>query len=151
MADPPRAARMVLSPQSRVNDTIALFDSYGLEVKKDGLILFSGALFFLSPGCVFESRPYFVPSMKAWESFTQQQTFFPKIDPSLSVRMVRWQPSPDNPRTLTTHTRWPFYVDDPLAVYFSLEDQWWEFGFTPGSMYEERRIQDYWNQHADPA
>ncbi len=64
-------------------------------------------------------------------------TLFPKIDPTVSLKLVRYSPPPsDAPED--DRSRWPFFVEHPVSAFFQIGDQWWLFKFNPSKSYEER-------------
>ena len=120
---------MVYSPESKLDDIRSLMDSYALEVWKGGLLFIAAPLHW----CKYGDQP-----MKPFDGT------FPAIDTAVELRLVRWEP-PQRDDILEgireRQTRWPFFVNSPMAIKFALADQWWEYHFSPGKMYKNRRFE----------
>jgi len=122
----------LFSPESRLNDIMALLDSYAVEAWKDGLVYFRAPLHFCK---LRESAP-----PKTIESV---QDSFPTIDKTLDVRLIQYEPPIDDDfleGIRERYTRWPFYVQDPLRIMLYVGDQWWDYIFSPGRTYQDRQI-----------
>jgi hypothetical protein len=116
---------MEFSAESKLADIRACLDSYGLSVTKNGLLYLQCPLHFLELG----------PHPKTWD--------FNKIDESLNLRMIRYEPPTDDDfleGIRERNHRWPFYVHQPMSVFFCLGDNWWQYSFTPDKTYVERHI-----------
>ena len=123
---------MYLSPDSHYSDVRALLDSYAVEINITGLTYLRIPLYFCQMG---------VPTIPA--SFTAGHIQGPVLDETTEVKMLKYEPSHDDDDGTsdnTHHTRWPFFVENPLSIQFFLSsDQWWEFKFIPEEMYTERK------------
>lgn len=110
---------MIWSPESRLADITAALESYAVQVKKDGLVYQQGPLYWC----------------ERIEVNMKECPFFPVVDRKIELSLIRWA----SPEFNRGH-RWPFFVDEPLELCFTLGDQWWSYKFTPGKTYEERHI-----------
>ena len=110
-----------LSPSSEVADVGALFDSYAVEVKKDGSTLLRVPLWMCD-------NAYPAAHTRAGLSFTRD---------GVSISLVQYAPPFDEEPGVTRKcaTRWPFYVNAPLEVTIRLGglQQW--YVFSPGPRY----------------
>jgi len=112
-----------------LTDVVALYDSYAVEVKKDGLVLLRIPLWMCDNRDRAENTP-------------EGLSFNTKVDFSLSLSLVQYAP-PFNEEpgvTRKSKTRWPFYTDAPLEVLPQLGDQWQQYTFTPGRRYRDRTM-----------
>lgn len=129
--------KFLISEDSTIADVRALMDSYSVEVLKDSLVIFRGPLHaceMIERG-PFEATKY--QAEKLWD-FT-----FPVIDESLELRLIQYEPPTEEDALEGIHeraTRWPFFVNSPLVIHFAIGEQWWQWTFTPGKVYDVRSI-----------
>ncbi len=119
---------MRFSPESRLSDIRALLDSYAVELWKDGLL--------------YRRCP--IHSCDMYEGQGMLKEFsLPAIDYRIDVRMCTFEPPAKDflAGIRERRTRWPFFVEYPLSIVFWVADQWWQYGFTPGKQYEDRRME----------
>ena len=116
--------RILISSESRLSDSIALLDTYGVQVWNHGLLLQQGPL------CYCANYESLIRPLK------EAADLFPVIDQTIEVRLIHWPLS-------ERKDRWPFFVESPLKILLTLGDQWWEYAFSPGRMYEERGWDSY--------
>lgn len=116
-----------LYSENRIGDVMAFLDSYAVEVWKKGK--------------VYLRAPVVQCSYDAFCAFDNNGNLNPQIDWSLDLRLVPYGP-PDvgDEQARDAKNRWPFFVEYPFRICFAIGDQWWEFGFTPGKVYQERRM-----------
>jgi hypothetical protein len=110
---------------NQLGDVMAFLDSYAVEVWKEGKVYLRApvAQCGYNPLCAFGGN------------------LNPQIDWSLDLRLVPYGP-PDagDGQVHNTKNRWPFFVEHPFRIFFAIGDQWWQFHFTPGKTYQERRV-----------
>jgi len=114
--------RIRFSPQGRVNDIKAFFDSYTVDVWKDNLL----CVRIPAHNCNME-LPLPATELK-----------FHAIDNRVNIRLSHYEPVLELDEL--SNTRWPFYVDYPLDVRLYLGDQFWVYKFSPGKTYTEREM-----------
>ncbi len=106
-----------------LSDLRAALDSYAVEVIKDGKVHRRAPLHSIKP-----YGPYCNPLPLDFK-FT-----LPAIDYKIEVRMYLYRVSAGS------FARCPFFVESPFTITFLLSDQWWEYKFTPGKKYEDRKL-----------
>lgn len=121
---------LTFSPESHLSDIRAVMDSYGIRLTIEDKVYFQAPLHFCEHG---DEKPV--------EYLTHDSQLFPKIDGRIKISMIQYTP-PEEDDVLEgireRNTRWPFFVEQPLAIMFTFGNQWWEYRFTPGKKYEER-------------
>ena len=121
---------MRFSAAAHLSDVRALLDSYAFELWKHGWLWRAGPLHVCE---LAEDDAAFPPL-----------TPIPVFDKSLDLRLVRYAPTADQKDLLAgireRSARWPVWVEYPVAIVFTLGDQWWQYQFTPGNTYEERTV-----------
>lgn len=118
---------MTIEPSSQLSDIRALLDSYAVEVKKNNQTYLRAPIFMVDMPGPLESQP-------------RGTDLFPAIDKTITLRLCRFEPAPEDRQHQRPYTRWPFFVEHPLTILFTLEAQFWQFYFSPGRQYEEREI-----------
>lgn len=122
-----------ISRRSYYSDLAALSDSYGIEVKKNGLVYCRAPIwFFIQDG--FRTLDPFSKTSPV------EDCFYPAIDQSFQISLVQDTPFPEEDGRQTFNTRWPFFVEAPLDLSVIYGRQFWTFIFTPGNEYRERRL-----------
>jgi hypothetical protein len=114
------------SPESHLSDIRALMDSYAVEV--------------FNQSRLYIRCPLHHCGLDEGQSFSSN--LFPAINWALEVRLCQWNPPVKDflERIRERNTRWPFFVEYPLTIRLRIGDQWWEYAFSPGKTYEERRF-----------
>ena len=124
----PMKPTFIISAEATLSDSRALLDSYAVELRKDGVVMFCGPL-------------HFCEMTETGRETSWDVRLGP--DPSLDLRLVRYEPPAEDDfleGIRERATRWPFYVHEPLIICLSVDEQWWQWTFTPGKVYEERRF-----------
>lgn len=124
---------VTFSPEAYLDDLRALLDSYAVKLSKNGLDYLCCPISFIrnTDGIGFSSP---VPESKRSYFVTNFQ-----IDKTFSLSLVQYEPYTED-RDL--NTRWPFFVNHPLSIKFTLNDQWWQFKFSPSKTYTERGVEE---------
>lgn len=141
------------NPDGSLADMRAALDSYGVELKKNGMVVerIPIQLAAIRPViAVLEDGP--APGKQADLAGEIRQAIGPNPiipgwgehlsfdpDPSLELRLIRFEPFREE--GLPAYTRWPFFVERPMEIAFQFGEQWWSFKFSPGKTYEEREIE----------
>lgn len=107
---------MLLSPESRLSDIDALLDTYGVEIRKDGDVVFLSPLWRCS---MYEGAP----------------EINGEINWSLKISLVPLAP---RPIPSGREPRWPFFVESPLTVVLACGNQWVQYNFSSGKHYIDR-------------
>jgi hypothetical protein len=126
--------KMIWSPESRLSDIYATLDSYAVEIVKDNLVYRRCPLHAVELYEPLDSSPKI-----DFKTFT-----IPAMDFKTEVRMIRFGLPPGETDYLSHRERkprWPFFVEHPIRIMFLLADQWWDYRFTPGKKYEDRRME----------
>lgn len=133
--------KFLISAESTIADVRALMDSYAVEVLKDSLVYFRGPLH----ACKMDAAGVgqFEFDRRRANPVVPFDLALPALDKSLELRLIRYEPPTEDDflegiRERTT--RWPFYVNAPLVICLSLDEQWWQYTFTPGKLYDVRSI-----------
>ncbi len=116
------------SPESLLSDIRSCLDSYAVEVYRAGLITQRFPLHGLR---------YRVVDPPNWDA-----PAVPVLNPTIDIRLCQFTPAKDDflNGIRERKTRWPFFVIQPMIIVLTLGDQWWQYNFTPGKFYEDRRI-----------
>jgi len=131
---------ITLAGENLLADTVAFFDSYGVELTRAGKILLAQPAFYLptrEPRIVTTTTANNAP-IPGWS-----ESLFPEIDSELKLQLIEYaSPAPedaeDAERERPNMHRWPFYVESRFTVALEFGRQWWQFTFTPGNTYRER-------------
>jgi hypothetical protein len=136
----------IISAESTLADVRALMDSYAVEVLKDSLVIFRGPLHACKMDAAGVGQFEFDPPPTHGRRTNPVVSFdlaIPVADRSLELRLIQYEPPTDNDfleGIRERATRWPFYVHAPLVICLSIDEQWWQWAFTPGKNYEMRNI-----------
>ena len=112
--------KFYVTSSSRYTDVSALLLSYAVEVRKRGQVMLRAPLMLLEYG----------PPAPQHLAVDGSNLFTP-IDWSFGLSLVRG----------SEKARWPFFVEAPLDLTLWVDEQWWEFRFSPGKTYTERNAE----------